>query len=48
MLEQANVQVVQEMVNMITVTRSYEANSKTIQMQDESLNTLISEVGRPS
>jgi flagellar basal-body rod protein FlgF len=48
MLEQANVQVVQEMVSMISVMRSYEANSKTIQMQDQSLNTLISEVGRPS
>jgi flagellar basal-body rod protein FlgF len=47
-LEQANVQMVQEMVSMISVMRSYEANSKMIQMQDESLNTLISQVGRPS
>lgn len=45
-LEQANVQVVSEMVRMISVMRSYEANQKTIQMQDQSLNKLINDVGR--
>ena len=43
--EQANVSVVEEMVRMITVTRAYEANEKSIQMQDGTLNKLISQVG---
>lgn len=47
-LEQANVQVVSEMVRMISVMRSYEANQKTIQMQDQSLNKLINNVGAPA
>jgi len=34
-LEMANVQVVDEMVNMITAQRAYEANSKTIQAADQ-------------
>jgi flagellar basal-body rod protein FlgG len=46
-LEQANVSVVTEMVRMISVMRSYEANQKTIQMQDQSLSKAIDEVGRP-
>jgi flagellar basal-body rod protein FlgG len=36
-LEMSNVQVVDEMVNMITAQRAYEANSKTIQAADEML-----------
>jgi flagellar basal-body rod protein FlgG len=47
-LEQANVNVVTEMVRMISVMRSYEANQKTIQMQDQSLSKAINEVGRPA
>jgi flagellar basal-body rod protein FlgG len=38
-LEASNVQVVQEMVNMITAQRAYEINSKAIQTSDEMLNT---------
>jgi flagellar basal-body rod protein FlgG len=45
-LEEANTKVVEEMVNMITVTRAYEANQKAIQVQDESLGKAINEVGR--
>jgi flagellar basal-body rod protein FlgF len=45
-LEEANTKVVEEMVQMITVTRAYEANQKAIQMQDESLGKAINEVGR--
>jgi flagellar basal-body rod protein FlgG len=45
-LEEANTKVVEEMVNMITVTRAYEANQKAIQVQDDSLNKAINEVGR--
>jgi len=36
-LEMANVQVVEEMVNMITAQRAYEVNSKAIQASDEML-----------
>jgi flagellar basal-body rod protein FlgF len=45
-LEQSNAQVVEEMVNMITVTRSYEANQKSIAVQDASLDKVINEVGK--
>lgn len=45
-LESANVQVVQEMVRMISVMRAYEANQKSVQMQDETLNKLIAEGAR--
>ena len=36
-LERSNVTVVEEMVNMITAQRAYEANSKSIQTADEML-----------
>lgn len=45
-LEQANVQAVREMVNLITAMRLYETNSKIIQIQDETLNKAVNEVGR--
>jgi flagellar basal-body rod protein FlgG len=38
-LEESNVQVVNEMVNMITAQRAYEVNSKAIQTADEMLST---------
>lgn len=38
-LEMSNVQIVQEMVNMITAQRAYEVNSKAIQTSDEMLQT---------
>ena len=38
-LEMSNVQIVQEMVNMITAQRAYEVNSKAIQTADEMLST---------
>jgi len=44
-LEQSNVNVVKEMVNMITVTRSYEANQKIIQTIDSTLGKTVNEVG---
>jgi flagellar basal-body rod protein FlgG len=37
-LESSNVQVVNEMVNMITAQRAYEVNSKAIQTSDDMLN----------
>lgn len=38
-LEMSNVQIVQEMVNMITAQRAYEVNSKAIQTADDMLST---------
>ncbi|MCU0847023.1 MAG: flagellar basal-body rod protein FlgF [Spirochaetes bacterium] len=45
-LEKSNVSIIREMVDMIEVQRSYEANQKTIQTHDQELGRLISEVGR--
>ena len=39
MLEGSNVQIVQEMVNMITAQRAYETNSKAISTADQMLQT---------
>lgn len=43
--EQSNVNVVTEMVDMITVMRAYEANQKMIQAQDQTLGKAVTEVG---
>ncbi len=45
-LEQANVQTVREMVELIAAMRNYETNAKIIQIQDETLNKAVNEVGR--
>lgn len=45
-LEQSNVESVREMVDMITVLRSYEANQKMIQYQDATLDKACNEIGR--
>ena len=39
-LEMSNVQLVDEMVRMITAQRAYEINSKTVQTADDMLNTI--------
>ena len=44
-LEQSNVNIVKEMVDMITVTRSYEANQKILQAQDGTLEKAVNEIG---
>ena len=44
-LEASNVDVVDEMVNMIVSYRTYEANAKGIQSQDDSLANLFRHVG---
>lgn len=46
MLERANTNVVQEMVNLITAYRGYEANSKAVTTQDSLLEKAVNEVGR--
>ena len=38
-VEASNVQIVEEMVNLITAQRAYEMNSKVIQSSDEMLQT---------
>ena len=38
-LESSNVEIVQEMVDMITAMRAYELNSKAIKNSDEMMQT---------
>ncbi len=45
-LESANVNTVQEMVDMITIMRTYEANQKMIQSHDQTLGKAVNEVGK--
>lgn len=40
-LESSNVDVVEEMVNMITAQRAYELNSKSVRTADDILNTAV-------
>lgn len=44
--EQSNVNVVSEMVSMITITRAYEANQKMIRTQDSLLEKSVNSVGK--
>ncbi len=44
-LEQSNVNIVTEMVNMISVIRAYEANQKVLQYQDSTLERAVNEIG---
>jgi len=39
--EASNVTLVEELVNMITVTRAYEANVKLVSVSREALNSLL-------
>lgn len=43
-IEMANVNVVREMVNLINIQRTYEANQKVVQAFDETLGKIINEV----
>lgn len=45
-LEKSNVNIVREMVDMIEVQRSYEANQKSVRTHDETLGKLINDVAR--
>lgn len=45
-IEGSNVNAVKEMVDMITMLRSYEANQKLIKAHDELLGKAVNEVGR--
>jgi flagellar basal-body rod protein FlgF len=44
-LEQSNVNTINEMVDIITVMRAYEANQKCLQIQDSTLEKVVNEVG---
>lgn len=45
-LEGSNVQAVREMVELISLSRAYEANSRILQMQDETLGRAVNEIAR--
>ena len=45
-IEQSNVNVVSQMVNMISITRAYEANQKMISSIDKTLDLAANSVGR--
>ncbi|MBB6630473.1 flagellar hook-basal body complex protein [Clostridium algidicarnis] len=44
-LERSNVNVIEEMVNMMTVMRNFETNQKIVQTLDETLNKAANEIG---
>ena len=45
-LETSNVNVVNEMVNMITIQRAYEAGQKVVQSIDSTLDKAVNQVGK--
>ncbi len=45
-LETSNVQVVSEMVEMISVSRAYESNQKIVQTYDKSLEIAVNQLGK--
>lgn len=45
-LEMANVQIVSEMVNLISITRAYESNQKIIQTYDSTLEIAVNQLGK--
>ena len=45
MLEASNVNVVDEMVSMITIARAYEAGQKMIQTEDSTLEKTANQIG---
>ena len=47
-LETSNINVVNEMVEMITITRAYEANQKAVQTADDMIGKAVNDVGRLS
>lgn len=45
-LEMANISIVTEMVNMITIQRQYESNQRVITTYDESLDIAVNQLGK--
>ena len=46
LIESSNVNVVSEMVNMITISRAYQAGQKVINAVDETLEKAVNQVGQ--
>lgn len=46
-LEESNTSVVKEMADMITAQRGFEANSRLIQIQDDRMGKVITDLGTP-
>lgn len=47
-LEMANVQIVSEMVNLISITRAYESNQKVVQTIDDTLDVAVTRLAESS
>ncbi len=47
-LERSNISVVDEMVNIINIQRNYEANSKSLQSEDSTLDIAVNQLGKLS
>lgn len=45
-IEHSNVNIVQEMVELITAQRNYEANQKAVKTQDDALSKTVDQVGK--
>lgn len=45
-IEQSNVNSIREMVEIITISRTFEANQQMIRMQDQTLSQAVNEIGR--
>lgn len=45
-LERSNVDLAQEMTDLITALRSFQANQRALQMQDQTLEKTVTEIGR--
>ena len=45
-LEMSNINVVKQMVEMITISRAYESNQKLIQTEDDMLDKSVNQVGK--
>jgi len=47
-LESSNTSTLTEMASMMTASRGFEVNQKVIQIQDDRLNRVITELGNPT
>ena len=47
-IEASNASVVREMANMMTAVRGFEANQKVIQIQDDQMGRIITDLGTPA
>ena len=45
-LESSNVSVVDQMVNIISIQRNYETNSKAMQAEDDTIDIAVNQLGK--